>query len=85
MSANAFVVQEIHGGKRGDVSEKLTPRELEVLVLLADGFSTKEIAFRLGMAFKTAACHRNHIMRKFGAQNSVMILRHAIRVGLIQP
>ena len=82
MSANAVAFQGTR--KRGESSE-LTPRELEVLALLADGFSTKEIAFRLDMAFKTAACHRSHIMKKFGAQNSVMILRHAIRKALIEP
>ena len=63
----------------------LTAREKEVLVLIADGCSTKEIAFRLGMSFKTAACHRYNIMSKLSVSNAPMLVRLAIRHGLVQP
>lgn len=64
---------------------RLTPRELEVLVLIADGLTTKKIALKLGIAFKTAACHRSRIMTKFNVTNAVELLRAAIRAGLVKP
>jgi len=64
---------------------ELTTREQEVLALVAEGCRTKDIATRLGISFKTAACHRSHIMDKFGVHNVVVLLRLAIRRGLIQP
>jgi DNA-binding NarL/FixJ family response regulator len=68
-----------------DDAESLTNREKEVLELVAEGCRTKDIATRLGISFKTAACHRSHIMDKFGAHNAVVLLRVAIRKGLVQP
>jgi len=65
--------------------ERLTPRELQVLRLLGDGFSTKAIAGALGIAFKTAACHRSRILGKLGVTETVSAVRWAIRVGFIEP
>jgi len=64
--------------------EGLTGRERQVLVLVSDGCSTKEVAARLGITFKTAACHRSRIMAKFGVHNSVGLVRIAIRKGLVE-
>jgi DNA-binding NarL/FixJ family response regulator len=64
--------------------EKLTPRESEVLALIADGCSSKEIATRLKITFKTAVTHRQHLMEKLGAHNAATLIRCAIRLGLIQ-
>lgn len=61
----------------------VTPRELAVLNLVADGNSTEEIAKLLGMTPKTAACHRSKLLTKFGARNAAALVRHAIRIGLI--
>ena len=58
--------------------------EREILAMLADGLSTKEIAANLGITFKTAACHRSRILSKFGVHNTVTLLRRAIRRGMIQ-
>jgi DNA-binding NarL/FixJ family response regulator len=66
-------------------AEALTMREQEVLALVAEGCRTKDIATRLGISFKTAASHRSRIMDKFGVHNVVVLLRLAIRKGLIQP
>jgi DNA-binding CsgD family transcriptional regulator len=66
-------------------AEKLTRREQEVLVLIADGCTNKEIAARLGISFKTVACHRYRIMEKLNARNAVQVVRYAIRKSLIQP
>ena len=66
-------------------TEHLTPRELQVLVLIARGKKTKALAFELGIAFKTAACHRTRIMSKLDAQNAADLTRAAIRMRLIEP
>lgn len=67
------------------VIEHLTVREIEVLQLVADGCTTKEIAARLNISFRTAACHRTRIMSKLGARNGALLVRYAIRAGFVQP
>jgi DNA-binding CsgD family transcriptional regulator len=64
--------------------ELLTPREEEVLGLICDGCSTKEIAANLKIAYKTAACHRNRILEKAGVHNAVALLLWAIKHGYIE-
>jgi DNA-binding NarL/FixJ family response regulator len=64
--------------------ERLTARETEVLRLVAEGCTTKEIAYRLGISFKTAACHRYRIMSKLDVNNGALLVRRAITEGLIQ-
>jgi len=71
--------------EKRDGSEKLTSRERQVLVLIAEGCTTKEIAARLGIAFKTAVYHRTRIMSKFRVHNSVTLVRYAIWNGMIEP
>lgn len=66
-----------------EIVEPLTCREMEVLKLVAEGHSTKEIAARLGIAFKTAACHRTRIMAKLNAPNAAGLVHYAIRLGLV--
>jgi len=61
----------------------LTPRELDVLRLMADGLTTKEIGGRLNMRFKTAACHRSRILQKLNVTSTVTAVRWAIRRGLV--
>lgn len=62
--------------------ERLTPREIEVLRLMADGLTTKAIANGLGVAFKTAACHRARILQKLDCESTVLAVRWAIRNGV---
>jgi DNA-binding NarL/FixJ family response regulator len=62
----------------------LTRRELEVLRLLAEGLTTKQVAWRLGVAFKTAASHRSSVLTKVGVHETVSAVRWAIRSGLIE-
>jgi DNA-binding NarL/FixJ family response regulator len=64
--------------------DRLTEREREVLFLIAEGCSSKELAARLHISFKTAVCHRSHIMSKLGARNAASLVRSAIQMGLIQ-
>jgi PAS domain S-box-containing protein len=63
----------------------LTERERQVLVLIADGKSTKETAARLGIRYKTADSHRSRILEKLGVHETASMVRYAIRAGLIEP
>lgn len=63
----------------------LTERERQVLVLIADGKSTKEAALRLGISYKTADSHRSRILEKLGVHETASMVRYAIRAGLIAP
>ena len=68
---------------RGDLrSGQLSPREREVLQLLAEGLNTKEAAARLGIQPKTVAVHRHRIMRKLGVDTAAEMVRWAIQDGL---
>ena len=65
--------------------DDLTPREFQVLKLIAEGHSTKEIAGMLGVSFKTAACHRYRLMEKVGVHETVSLVRWSIRQGIVNP
>jgi DNA-binding NarL/FixJ family response regulator len=65
--------------------ESLTPRELQVLQLVAEGKTTKEVASVLGVSFKTAESHRTRIMEKLDIHETAGLVRYAIRKGIIQP
>jgi DNA-binding NarL/FixJ family response regulator len=67
------------------ISAALTAREIEVLRLMADGLSTKQIAAGLKVSFKTAACHRYRVLQKLGVDSTVAAVRMAIRQGLVVP
>jgi two-component system sensor histidine kinase TtrS len=56
---------------------RLTPREREILHLVGDGMTTKEIARDLGISPKTVEFHRSHLMRKFEASNMAELVRKA--------
>jgi two-component system, NarL family, response regulator NreC len=64
--------------------DPLTPREREVLQLVAEGKTTKEVAKLLGISVKTAESHRTRILKKLDTPNTAGIVRYAIRRGLIQ-
>ena len=63
----------------------LTPRENEVLTLLADGESNVEIAQQLSISPKTVARHRENIMGKLNLHSKTELVKYAIRKGIIQP
>lgn len=63
--------------------DRVTPRELEVLRLIATGNSTKQVAFQLGIAFKTAASHRYRLIEKLDAANTADLVCRAAQRGLI--
>ena len=72
------------GAPRG-ASERLTTREREVLHLLAEGRSNKEIATTLGITTNTAETHRARIMAKLDLHSMSALVRYAIRNRIIEP
>ncbi len=66
------------------VYDNLTPREREVLILIAEGLSNAEIAERLVISIKTVDRHRENIMRKLNMHSRIDLVKYALRVGLIE-
>jgi DNA-binding NarL/FixJ family response regulator len=73
------------GGRGEEEFDVLTPRELEVLKLIAEAHTSKEIASELFISIKTVERHRQNILDKLGMRDRVELTRYAIRRGLIQP
>lgn len=69
---------------RPDIEERLTPREQEVLTLIAEGLRNREIADALSISVKTVSRHRENIMRKLNLHDRVELVKYAIEKGLIQ-
>jgi len=64
---------------------RLTPREREVVQLLAEGHRNKKIAQKLGISIKTVETHRTTLMRKIGVKSIVELVRYAVRNHLTEP
>ena len=69
----------------GERARALTPRELEVLRLICDGLSNREIADQLGVSVNTVAVHRANIMNTLGVHKTAELVVYAIRHGLVTP
>lgn len=63
----------------------LTPRQREILQLIAEGQGTKEIAFKLGLSVKTVETHRSQIMERLNIRDVPGLTRFAVRSGLVSP
>jgi DNA-binding NarL/FixJ family response regulator len=72
------------GGRGEEQFDVLTPRELEVLKLIAEAYTSKQIADALFISIKTVERHRQNILDKLGMRDRVELTRYAIRRGLIQ-
>lgn len=72
------------GGLPGERS-RLTPRELEVLQLICDGLSSREIAQRLSLSVNTVAVHRTNIMNALNVHKTAELVVYAIQHGLVTP
>ncbi|MDX6637115.1 MAG: hypothetical protein QOJ01_626 [Solirubrobacterales bacterium] len=82
--AQRALIKDVLG--QGSVrDEELTPREQEVVKLVAEAHTNKEIAAILHLAEKTVENHRSNAMRKLGMRDRVQLVRYAIRRGLIEP
>jgi DNA-binding NarL/FixJ family response regulator len=78
-------LENVHDAKKKEsTAPALNPREREVLQLLAEGESSKDVAATLGISCKTAETHRNNIMRKLKIHSVVELVLFAVRNGVIQ-
>jgi DNA-binding NarL/FixJ family response regulator len=82
---STLVKDYVQRARPGEESDILTPRELQVLKLIAEAFTSKEIAQQLFISIKTVERHRQNILDKLGMNDRVELTRYAIRRGLIQP
>lgn len=65
--------------------EELTPRELEVVKLIAEAYTNRQIADALSVSEKTVESHRANVLAKLGMRDRVELARYAIRRGLVEP
>jgi DNA-binding NarL/FixJ family response regulator len=85
-SAVAALVRDfLDRGRDTGEFEPLTPRELEILKLIAEAHTSKEIADLLVISVKTVERHRANILEKLGMSDRVELTRYAIRRGLVEP
>jgi DNA-binding NarL/FixJ family response regulator len=86
-AARALIREHLQHARRGDSSERglLTPRESEIVKLIAEGHTSKEIASALVISEKTVERHRANVLEKLGMRDRVELTRYAIRVGLVEP
>lgn len=75
----------VSADERDDDLDRLTPREREVLQLVAEGQTNRLIAQKLGLSPKTVDSHRTNLMRKLGLHDAQALTRFAVRRGLISP
>ena len=77
----------VSGGRdaTGSALDHLTPRQREVLQLVAERHSTKEIASALDLSVKTVESHRSEIMRRLDIHDLAGLVHFAIRTGLVEP
>jgi DNA-binding NarL/FixJ family response regulator len=80
----AGYLEFVKGAKGGESVPGLSPREREVVQLVAEGKSTKETALYLGISCKTAETHRSNIMRKLKIHSVGELVLFAVRNGIIQ-
>jgi DNA-binding NarL/FixJ family response regulator len=86
-AVTALIRDYLHRARHGDPlpDSILTPREEEVLKLVAESHSTREIANTLAISAKTVDRHRANILQKLGLRDRLALTRYAIRAGLIEP
>lgn len=77
-------VTELRGEQRSKTRETLTPRERQVVQLLAEGKTTKEVACLLNLSVKTAETHRSNIMAKLGLHSISEVVLYAVRNNIVQ-
>jgi DNA-binding CsgD family transcriptional regulator len=82
MGVSTYSDQQIAPNKPAP-TEALTARERQVLLLTAEGLTSKEIAGRLGISPRTADVHRAHVIQKLGLRNRVEAVRYALTTGMV--
>jgi DNA-binding NarL/FixJ family response regulator len=84
-AVNTLIRDFLERSDQGATYEPLTPRELEILKLIAEGQTSKEIAELLVLSVKTVERHRADSLHRLGMRDRVDLTRYAIRRGLIEP
>lgn len=93
-AVSKYVVQAFKSGSTAElknigtpsrVETELTPRQREVLQLIAEGYSTNEIAEKLNISAKTAKTHRSELMRRLDLHDVASLVRYAMQIGLVTP
>ena len=85
-AVTALIRDYLDRASRGETTpeDPLSPRELEVVKLIAEGLTSEEIAEQLFISKKTVDRHRANILEKLGMRNRVELTRYAIRRGLVE-
>jgi DNA-binding NarL/FixJ family response regulator len=81
----ARLVDRLSSDGEPEPLERLTPREREVLVLIARGLANKRIALELGLSEKTVKAHVGHVLAKLGVTDRTQAAVLAVRAGLVEP
>ena len=86
-AVTAVVKDYLERARRGEAvpEDPLTPRELQVVKLIAEGYTSDEIAGELVISRKTVDHHRARILEKLGMRNGAELTRYAVRRGLVEP
>jgi DNA-binding NarL/FixJ family response regulator len=84
-AAERSLVREWMSDDSSGPSEPLTAREQEVVKLIAEAYTNRQIADTLHMAEKTVESHRGNVLRKLGMRDRVELVRYAVRRGLVEP
>lgn len=86
-TVSRHVIEEYSKGRTGELGphEILTSRQREILQLLAEGHTTKDIAHMLQLSAKTVETHRAQLMERLGIHDVPGLVRYAIRAGLVSP
>ncbi len=83
VSTTTVYPDAIQPSKPAEPAQTLTARERQVLLLTAEGLTSKEIAGRLGISPRTADVHRAHVIQKLGLRNRVEAVRYALTTGMV--
>jgi len=83
-TTSAAITKGLAGSGSGGTKPRLTAREVEIIQLLAEGHTNKEVAAALGISTRTAENHRARIMEKLGLQSLSALVRYAIRNKIIE-
>jgi len=84
-AAEQSLVRDWMSDETSGPTEPLSPREREVVKLIAEAYTNRQIAETLHLAEKTVESHRGNVLRKLGMRDRVELVRYAIRRGLIEP
>jgi DNA-binding NarL/FixJ family response regulator len=85
VTERAAIKEWLDSGKVDRLDDPLTPRELDVVKLIAEAYTNKQIAQALHVSEKTVESHRANVLSKLGMRDRVELVRYAIRRGLVEP